>query len=117
MSSSRQFNGVFFNAAVTDFLYPPSIHRLDFSQYRGQPGGTISFRTTDDTGVVSARVTIMDMDGRPLESGDARETETGSGAWVYTATGRIPAGTEVEVRVAATDRPGGASLLRESTAL
>ena len=106
-----------FNAAVTDFLQPPSIHRLDLSEYRGQPGQTIFFRTMDDVAVIGARVTIMDMDGRPLESGDALETGTGSGAWVYTATGSIPAETKVEVRVVATDRPGGTGVLTETTTL
>lgn len=108
-----------FHAAVTDFLHPPSIARLDLSEYRGQPGQTISFRTVDDVAVINARVTIMDTDGRALESGDALETVTGTGAWVYTATGSIPApaGTRVEVCAVATDHPGGTGVLRQTTTL
>ena len=81
--------------------------------YHGHPGQTISFRTKDDVAVVSARVTIMDADGRTLESGAAVESVPGSGAWVYTATGRIPAGTDVEVWVVATDRPGNPAVRKE----
>jgi hypothetical protein len=106
-----------FNAAVTDFLHPPAVVRLDLSEYRGQPGQTISFRALDDVAVVSARVAIMEADGHTLESGEALETEPGSGAWVYTAAGSIPAGTRVEVRVTATDRPGGTGVMIETMTL
>ena len=102
-----------FNAAVTDFLNKPSIQGIDLSDYGGQPGQAISFWTKDDTAVVSARVTVMDSDGRTLESGDAVESESGTGAWVYTATGSIPPGTRVEVWVVATDRPGNTAVLTE----
>jgi hypothetical protein len=89
-----------FNAAVTNFLLPSSVHRLDLSAYCGQPGQT-----------------IMDSDRHALESGSAVETMEGSGAWVYTATGSIPAGTNVQVWVVARDRPGGTGMLTESKTL
>lgn len=106
-----------FNVALADFLKPPSIRELDLSGYRGQPGDTISFLTRDDVAVVRAVVAITDADSHMIESGEAVETEPGTGEWVYTATSIVPAETTVTIRVVAIDHPGGTGILAETILL
>jgi hypothetical protein len=100
-----------FALTVSDFMNPPSIEEVDLSAYIGHVADVIKIQTSDDFGVVKVRVEITDTENNdPIESGDAIETGTGSGLWLYTITTPIPAGRMVNVNVVATDRPGGTAV-------
>jgi hypothetical protein len=97
-----------FALTVADFFNAPSITGVDLSAYNGQVGSGIKVSALDDIGVVSVYVALTNaQDGTLIESGNANETATGSGQWVYSATVAVPAGTTVNFNVVATDRPGG----------
>jgi len=95
-----------FAVTVADFFNAPTIDNLDVFAYNGQVGDPISILARDDFGVVNVRVSITDIVGSPIESGNAVETVSGSGQWVYCATALVAPDTEVVVNAVATDRPG-----------
>jgi hypothetical protein len=99
-----------FALTVADFLNAPSIDAIDLSLYNGQAGNPIYITTSDDFGVVSVSVTVRNNEGGVLESGQAAESVAGSGRWAFTSSAAIAAGNEVNVQVAATDRPGGVAV-------
>ena len=96
-----------FSCPVADFFNAPSVSDVNLSNFTGAVGDKIAFHAEDDFGVVRARVAITKTDGTLIESGEAAETNPGSGLWSYTATQSIPPGTQVRVTATATDRPGG----------
>ena len=97
-----------FALTVADYLNAPTVDKLDLSAYNGQIGSNIAIVTSDDFGVVNVHVTITDdSNNAVIESGNAVEFPVGTGHWSYGAAVAVPAGTEVTVKVTATDRPGG----------
>jgi hypothetical protein len=61
-------------------------------------------------GVVHVHITISTEQDVVIESGNAVETPAGSGQWLYTKTVNATDETSVNVRVVATDRPGGTAV-------
>ena len=96
-----------FSVCVADFLNPPSIELMDFSNYNGQVDSSIQILTADDFGVVSVNVTLRNGQGNLIESGNAVEYPVGTGQWSYMAQSNVASGTSVTAYVTATDRPGG----------
>ena len=100
-----------FAFTVADFFNAPSVNDVDLSAYVGQPGDVIKVSAMDDFGVASVQVMVSNaQNGASIETGYAVETAAGSGLWVYTATVSVPAGSEVNFNVVATDYPGGTAL-------
>jgi hypothetical protein len=89
--------------AMTDALTPPRIDAIDTSAYTGSVGQPIVIRAGDDFEVTAVTVVLRDDTGTALESGAAILTD---GAWVYTPTTSVAAGTTVAVEATAADRPG-----------
>jgi hypothetical protein len=109
--AAKERNMPLFALTISDFMNPPSIDEMDLSGYIGHVADVIKIQASDDFGVVKVRVEITDTDDNdPIESGNAIETGTGSGLWLYTVTTPIPAGRMVNVKVVATDRPGGTAI-------
>jgi hypothetical protein len=96
-----------FNAAVADFLTLPSIESVGLADYHGSIGDPIQIVATDEFGVLSVQVSILDAAGATLESGAAVETATGSGHWTYAGQTAIATGSYLTIEIIATDRPGG----------
>jgi hypothetical protein len=96
-----------FALIVADFFNAPTVGEVDLSAYGGQSGDEIVVHAADDFDVAGVQVGIADTAGGEIERGEAAETPTGSGRWVYAATVDVPAGTSVRIGVTATDRPGG----------
>ena len=96
-----------FNAAVADFLSLPSNESVGLADYHGGLGDPIQIVATDEFGVVSVQVSLLDAAGAALESGAAVETAVGSGHWTYTGQTSIAAGSYLTIEIIATDRPGG----------
>ena len=93
-----------FSLTVADFFHAPTVDAVDVSAYTGTTGDAIAVEATDDVGVVRVEVVLADGAGAVLEAGEAVPD---GGRWVYTAQTDVASGTTVEVRVTATDRPGG----------
>jgi hypothetical protein len=74
-----------FNIAVADYFHAPEIHRIDLSDYTGQPGDTIRIEVSDDTLVKMVAVSITNADGSLVEEGEAQSDASGH-LWTYTAT-------------------------------
>lgn len=87
---------------LSDAFSAPVITAVDLSGYRGQAGGVILVRATDNFGVRQVRVWLH-VEGVGDEYGQA---EAAGDAWRYTATQTMPAGTAVRIVVSAFDRPG-----------
>ncbi len=83
------------------------VNEVDLSAYSGAVGDQIAIRAHDDFDVVQMRVSISDANGQAIENGDAVETPSKSGRWVYTAATTVPQGTNVRIAVSASDQPGG----------
>jgi len=100
-----------FALTIADYFNAPTIYDVDLSEYNGQDEDVIKIKAGDDFGVAKVNVLITDnATNVVLNSGDAVETVPGSGIWLYTAIGAVPASTTVQVSVVATDRPGGTAV-------
>jgi TonB-dependent SusC/RagA subfamily outer membrane receptor len=69
---------------VADFFNTPEIHRIDLSDYTGQPGDTIRIEVSDDTLIKEVTVSITNADGSLVEEG-AAQPDTSKYLWTYTA--------------------------------
>ena len=97
-----------FSLTIADFFNAPVVDEVDLSTYSGAAGDVIVVRAHDDFEVASVHVSVSDVNGQAIESGEAVETPANSGRWAYTATTGVAAGTNVRIAVAVTDLPGGA---------
>jgi hypothetical protein len=103
-----------FAAAVADFLSLPVIASIDLSAYHGSTGNPIRIAATDDFGVATVRVDVLDEDGVLRETGQAVESSAGSGQWTYTGQAPYAVGTQLTIHVVAADRPGGSAEATQS---
>lgn len=74
-----------FNVAFKDYTTAPILHSINYSNYTGAIGGTISCRITDVLAVVAVKVSLYATDGELIEEGMAVQSEFKLD-WVYTAT-------------------------------
>jgi hypothetical protein len=102
-SLARERESNAFAVALTDWLRPPEVFAIDVSGYHGAVGDPIVVRADDDVEVTGVVVTLRDTAEAVLEQGAALAA---NGAWVYTATTAVPAGTVLAIEAAASDRPG-----------
>lgn len=101
-----------YHVALTDFLNPPQIKRIDCSGYSGHAGDQIRVYATDDFRVTEVRVKIVTADGIQLESGNATLQPNGL-EWVYmvTVANAVPTGTRIVST--ACDLPGNQTVAEE----
>lgn len=101
--SDKKFsaNGV----ALSDYLNPPKIHEIYAADYRGEPGGIIRVRATDDFMVASVSVTITSGDNRMIEKGEAMPRGK-RGLWRFTTTVRNANVPGTVITVVAKDMAG-----------
>ncbi|MFN8414080.1 MAG: hypothetical protein U0Z26_17000 [Anaerolineales bacterium] len=107
-----------FALTVADFLNPPTIKEVDSSAYHGHVNDIIKIKASDDFELVSVRVVINTNSGATIiENGEALETASGSGLWLYTAMVAVPTGTELNISAIATDHPGGTAVVSQAKTL
>jgi len=109
-TAAKARNMPIFALTVADFFNAPTIHNVDISAYNGQAGSKISILATDDFSLVNVHVSLSNDQGNVFESGAAVETSEGSGLWVYTALVSAPNEAAINIKVVATDRPGGTTV-------
>ena len=95
-----------FALAVADHMSVPTIQPLDLSEYVGQVGDPILITAQDKVGVVSVEVSLVTVEGALIEKGQAVETGSRTGSWVYTATASVPLGSDIFVEAEAFDMAG-----------
>jgi hypothetical protein len=100
-----------FSLAVGDFRSPPTIREFILTKYRGRRGDRIVVYAKDDIGVLGVEVVVRDRVGKILEQGLARRGDVN---WTYSATTDQPPGTELEIEVAAWDRPGNRTVEKQT---
>lgn len=83
------------------------VDEVDLSSYSGAEGDTIVIHAHDDFKVARLLVAVSDANGQEIESGDAEETPSNGGRWVYTTTSAVPQGNTVRIAVTVSDQPGG----------
>ena len=103
-----------FSLMIGDFFKAPSVDEIDLSSYDGQVGSKIRIRASDDFDVIGVTVVISDSTGALIEQGVAEKSAVDSGAWSYTASTSIAAGTAIRVDATATDRPGNKTTKTEN---
>lgn len=91
-----------YNVAMSDWLNPPQVLKIDLSCWNGVAGDLIRVRVQDDFRVAGVRVEIRSETGTVLEAGAA--TEAGASWWEY-RTNQPLAGALI-VTVFASDMPG-----------
>jgi hypothetical protein len=95
-----------FTAAVTDYFKAPEISEIDLSGYTGKAGDQIIMRSSANFKITEVEVTLLQVDGTVVESGDAVSTDPARLEWTYLATQEVALITGLKVVVAAKDRPG-----------
>ena len=95
------------NMAIADFYQPPEIKSIDFAQCKGRINDPISIVAVDLLKVVKLTVSIMDVSGRLLESGDA--LMTGRWKWEYRLTNNYSSIEQMTAKVTAWDKPGNSA--------
>ena len=93
-----------YNMAMTDYLRPPVITKVDTSNYTGDSSDQkIIIEAGDAFKVVSLKVKITAANNSSLEEGSATLVE---GKWEYTTTASNSTLTGTKITITATDRPG-----------
>jgi hypothetical protein len=95
-----------YQAAVTDYLKPPIIHRIETKYYTGAPGQQMEVLASDDFKVASVELIVRDPAGEIVERGAATRAKVTRNDWVYFTTAQniaVP-GSTIEAR--ARDMPG-----------
>ena len=93
-----------YNMAMTDFLRPPQITKVDHSAYTGDTSDQkIIIEVADAFKVVSVKVKITAANNSTLEEGSATLVK---GKWEYTTTANNATLTGTKITLTATDRPG-----------
>ena len=93
-----------YNMAMTDFLRPPQITKVDHSAYTGDTSDQkIIIEVADAFKVVSVKVKITAANNSTLEEGSATLVK---GKWEYTTTANNATLTGSKITLTATDRPG-----------
>lgn len=106
---ARRRNAPVFSLMIADFFNPPTISSVDVMTYYGAIGDTISIHVSGDFSVVNVYVTIQDLQGNPVEMGQAAQSEPGSNLWIYTAS--VQHQPTAKFQIVAMDRPGGTTVM------
>ena len=88
---------------LRDFMHAPTVEEIDTRNYSGRAGDRIQIQAADDSGVVTVRVQVIDMNGGLIEEGAAALEAS---IWIYVATKSLAAGKTVSIKATAKDRPG-----------
>jgi hypothetical protein len=102
------------NAAAADFFNKPSFKPLDLSLYKGNVGDPIVIRMVNEIAFVSMEVSLDKIDGTTIEKGRAVETGFRSGKWIYMTTTPVATGSDIFIKVVATDYAGKKVALNEN---
>ena len=90
-----------------NLLPPPFIKFISLFAYEGQEDDYIGVVACHDFGIHDMHITILDGQGRRIESGEVFPFPDNPELWEYAPTARVPAGTAVTVHVTAIDCMGG----------
>lgn len=90
--------------AVTDFLKPPYVDRIDTSVYNGNVGDKIRVEAGDDFAVEHVSVQIFDASGAMIEHGPC-ELNARISRWEFTAAVAVTNLTGITITATATDFP------------
>jgi len=96
--------------AVTDFLKPPYVDRIDTSAYDGKSGDMIRVEAGDDFAVEHVIVQIFDASGVKIEQGPC-ELNARISRWEFIAAVAVTNLTGVTITATATDFPGHSATL------
>ena len=102
--------GSVYKVALADFLNAPKINEIDVSNYVGNPGNTIRIRAIDDFMVANVEVTIYNVEGSIVESGQAIKEANGVD-WLFTVTVKNDSLTGDKIVVRAFDITGNVTIL------
>jgi hypothetical protein len=95
-----------YHIALSDFLNPPVVEHIDYSQYNGNIGSIITITATDDFRVAEVRISIFSSSGKLLEEDDAIPHRIDSSKWVYKARVINKKLEGTTIKVVAKDIPG-----------
>ncbi|WP_343306732.1 hypothetical protein AAHN97_06430 [Chitinophaga niabensis] len=95
-----------FNVAMVDFFKAPEILEVDVTTYTGLSGEPILIMATDDFKVKSVKVSILNIEGEEIESGEAMAHPESDDFWTYTTTAANPDGASGIIKVEVSDLPG-----------
>ncbi len=94
-----------YRLAVTDYLNPPFVTKIDASHYHGNAGETIRVTAGDNFTLASVEVKIVAADGSTIEEGVCTFSLP-SGNYAYVTTVGAPATAGVTINATALDLPG-----------
>ena len=94
---------------LEEVLPPPEIELISLDAYDGQDPEKdfIAAQVYTDFGIASMHITIRDLQGNVIESGEMDLFPNSPQFWDYLPTVRVPLGTNVIVEVTAVDCMGG----------
>lgn len=97
-----------YHAALSDYMHPPQIMKIDTQSYSGNEGDHLYIEVAEESGVTAVTVTFYHPDGTLAEEGAALPGEQKTG-WVYTAQKNAAPWQSLSLTVRATDKPGHVS--------
>jgi len=95
-----------YGAVITDYFHGPVVERVESGGYQGRVGDEIQVWATDNVGVAAVTIEFIDETGQVFEQGEAQETPTTGGCWVYVTHRTAAPDSLVRIRVTVHDRPG-----------
>ncbi|MFA0965028.1 hypothetical protein AB9P05_24680 [Roseivirga sp. BDSF3-8] len=100
------------NLAVRDYMHAPVVEKVVAGAFTGKAGEALEVYASDDFGICSLRVTVMDGRGAVLESGECNEL-IANGVYAYNLKSDMDMANGVSVRVEAADAAGNVTVYEE----
>ncbi|HNY01125.1 MAG TPA: hypothetical protein PKG48_00990 [Bacteroidales bacterium] len=99
--------------AMSDYLKPPVVHRIDPEDYQGSAGDRILVIASDYTRITGLTLKISDAAGNVIEEGPCEEASN-LDHWAYTATQDVSSLSGLVISATATDVPGHTGTLSKT---
>ncbi|MFA0960577.1 hypothetical protein AB9P05_02095 [Roseivirga sp. BDSF3-8] len=100
------------NLAVRDYMHAPVVEKVVAEGFTGTAGEVLKVYASDDFGICSLRVTVMDGRGAVLERGECDELIANE-VYAYNLKGDVDPVNGVRVRVEAADAAGNVTEYEE----
>ncbi|MFA0962935.1 hypothetical protein AB9P05_14115 [Roseivirga sp. BDSF3-8] len=100
------------NLAVRDYMHAPEVEKVVAEAFRGKMGDVLEVYASDDFGICSLQVTVMDGRGMVLEGGECNDLVVNE-LYAYELKGDVDMVKGVWVRVEAADAAGNVTVYEQ----
>lgn len=105
-----------YTMALKDYMHAPVIEAFILKDFVGKAGDRIGLYASDNFGIATVEMTILDHEGKALERGDCTEVVK-NGVYEYVVQADLPEGGVYSLRAEARDLAGNVTELQKEVGL